>query len=80
MDKAITAVLGIVFVGVILLLGCVAGTAFGALTGAVVNFFFPNTVVAVLSALGITLPLWQVGAGLGFVGMFVRSSVTQNNS
>lgn len=80
MKALFTGLMAILIIGLMILIGCVAGTAFGALAGLVVAFFFPATSAAVLTALGINLALWQVGAALGFVGMFVRTSVTQNNN
>lgn len=79
MDKLIVGTVALLVVGLMLILACIIGTAFGALAGLIVAFFFPNTTAAVLAALGIKLALWQVGAALGFVSMFVKSSVTQNN-
>lgn len=80
MKALFTGLLAILVIGLLILFGCVAGTAFGALAGFIVAFFFPTTSAAVLAALGINLALWQVGAALGFVGMFVRTSVQQTNN
>lgn len=51
------------------------GTAIGALTGLVVGIAFNDTYAAVAQRLGIDLPLWQVGAALGFLSTFFRPRV-----
>ena len=56
-------------------LGCVLGTLCGAFAGWIVGLFFGKTILAFLATLGITgFNMWQIGAVLGFVGGFFRSS------
>lgn len=60
---------------VFMFFGCILGTLFGALAGWFVGLFFGKTILAFLATLGITgFKMWQVGAVLGFVGGFFRSS------
>ena len=51
------------------------GTVLGALAGFVVGIFFGDTILGILSQLGVTgVAMWQVGAFLGFVGGYFRSA------
>ena len=51
------------------------GTIIGAFTGWVVGIFFAKPILAILSAIGIEgFKMWQIGAFLGFVGSFFRST------
>lgn len=59
------------------------GVLFGAFSGWVVGLFFADTVLGFLARIGIDvsgLNMWQVGAALGFLGAFFRSSHTSNSS
>ena len=67
----------LVLVAGFMFLGCVLGTLFGAFAGWVVGLFFGKTILSFFAALGITgFKMWQIGAVLGFVGGFFRSSST----
>lgn len=76
------ALLGLVLVLLSLMLLPVLGTVIGSFIGAVVGFFYPNTFAAVFTALGLqavaALPLWQVGAFLGFVGGFFKATFQEH--
>ena len=53
------------------------GTAFGALAGHIVGWFFGETILGVLEKLGLHgVTMWQVGACCGFFGGFLRTSVS----
>jgi hypothetical protein len=56
------------------------GISVGAFAGWVVGQFFPGTVGLVGSAItgGATIPAWQVGAILGFVGGFFKTNVSSS--
>ena len=57
------------------------GTLIGALSGWVVGLFFGDTILGILACLGITgFKMWQIGAFLGFVGGFFKSSLSSSNS
>lgn len=58
------------------------GVLAGAFSGWVVSFFFDETIRDGLMKFGVNLsgmPLWQLGATLGFVGGFFKSHQTNNN-
>lgn len=69
--------LAIVAFAVVLFLGILAGTALGALAGWVVGLVFSDTMIRLATMIGQPdMPAWQIGAILGFVGGFFRSSMT----
>lgn len=51
------------------------GIAVGAFAGWVVGLVFPETIgiLATIMTGGVTMPAWQVGAILGFVGGFFKT-------
>jgi hypothetical protein len=58
------------------------GTLLGAFTGFVVGLFFEETILDFLHRAGVNtigLPLWQVGASMGFLGGFLKTTVTNNS-
>jgi hypothetical protein len=60
----------------LLFFGCLFGAAVGAIAGAIVGFFFDSTMHLMAQALGIPdAAPYQLGAMIGFVGGFLRSSV-----
>jgi membrane protein YqaA with SNARE-associated domain len=70
----------------ILFFSATAGTAVGAIAGWCVGLFFDDTLWAAQRALHIGYPEgdgwralapWQLGAALGFLSGFVRTSVTK---
>jgi uncharacterized membrane protein len=64
-------------VALVLLLPIV-GTCIGAFCGYVVGLVFPEAIIDTLSRLGMRtqgLEMWQLGACLGFIGGFFRTSV-----
>ena len=75
--NAAAAVLGCLGLIGLIFLSPLIGISVGAFAGYVVGQFFPGTVGLVGSAItgGATIPAWQVGAILGFVGGFFKSSV-----
>lgn len=51
------------------------GVLLGAFSGWVVGLFFSETILSFLAALGFTgFKMWQIGASLGFVGSFFKST------
>jgi hypothetical protein len=54
------------------------GITIGAFVGWIAGHFFPGTlgVIATMLSGGATMPAWQVGAVLGFVGSFFKTRVS----
>lgn len=71
------AVLGFAFV----LMSIVIGTATGYLTGWIVGWFFSDTILNILSQLGVhSVTTGQFGAFLWFTGGFFRYSPRRSDS
>lgn len=69
-------VLAIAALAMDFLLTPIVSVLIGAFTGWVVGFAFPNTLDIVSQTITHqVLPHWQLGAGLGFVGGFFRTTV-----
>jgi hypothetical protein len=76
MDKVATAAgIALLSVGGIFLF-VVLGTLLGAIAGWTVGLFFGDTILGVLSQLGVHSTMWQFGAFMGFVGGFLKTKVT----
>lgn len=61
-----------------LVLGAILGTFFGAIGGWIVSLFFGETLTAFFAVTPFAgLQIWQIGAGMGFVGGFFKSIQTQ---
>ena len=55
---------------------CIGSTLAGALVGWVVGWFFGRSILGFFAAFGIrSLEVWQIGAALGFIGSFFKTSV-----
>ncbi len=75
MDKFIIALGGLALVVGLLMLLPLLGTLAGLITGWIVGWFFPQTMLGIFAALGITgFKMWQIGAFMGFFGGFFRST------
>jgi hypothetical protein len=84
MSEAIAAIVkllgALLLLAVMVFISPLIGVIFGAFSGWVVGLFWTNTLTAGLAAVGITgLKLWQIGATLGFVGGFFKTSVTSKS-
>jgi hypothetical protein len=77
MDKvAIAFAVFVLTIGGVFLL-IIFSTLMGALAGWVVGLFFSETILGILSQLGIrNIAMWQFGAFMGFVGGFLKTKVT----
>ena len=63
------AIVGIMF------LACILSTFLGAVAGWIVGLFFEESILNFFAALGISgLKMWQIGAALGFIGGFFKST------
>lgn len=77
MDATVKALGGLAVLFLMLFVITIAATAIGAVTGWAVGLIFGNTILDTLSRFGVNaegLPMWQLGATLGFVGGFFRYS------
>lgn len=55
----------------------IIGTLFGALAGWTVGLVFGDTILGILSQIGIrNVTMWQFGAFMGFIGGFLKTKVT----
>lgn len=67
--------LGVLGIGMIAVFA-ILGTLFGAIGGWIVGLFFGTTILKVGALYGLHgVTMWELGATLGFVGSFFKSSV-----
>lgn len=74
--KTFLAILGVF---VLIICFSLIGVLAGAFVGWAVGLFFEETIMGFFSRLGFDTAgyaMWQLGAALGFVGAFFRSTVT----
>lgn len=75
MEKIISIFGGAILVLVGLMILIPLGTLFGAISGWVVGIFFGDTILDIVSQLGVKgVTMWQFGAFLGFTGAFFRTT------
>lgn len=70
---ALAVIAGFVFLSPLI------GVLFGAFSGWIVGLFFGPTIsefIGAFSPQAALLETWQIGAGLGFIGGFFKSSTT----
>lgn len=80
MEKAATIFGGALLVAAGVFFLVTLGTLIGACCGWVVGLFFGDTILGTFAQLGLhNVTMWQVGAFLGFVGGFFRTSVTSKS-
>ena len=72
-------ILGAVAIAAILFVAVILGTLVGGIVGWVVGLVFPFVIVTLNTLTGLTLTGFEMGAVLGFVGSFFRTSVTKKN-
>ena len=72
-------VLGAVAIAAILFVAVLLGTLIGGIVGAIVGLVFPFVIVTLNTLTGLTLTAFEMGAVLGFVGSFFRTSVTKKD-
>lgn len=81
MDKIFLAFGGLALVIGLLLLLPLLGTLAGLIVGWIVGLFFPQTMLGIFAALGIKgFSMWQIGAFLGFVGGFFKTTSANTKS
>ena len=76
MAKFIVGVIAVLLIVVVVLLS----TIVGAFVGWLVGLFFGETILGIFACLGVTgFKMWQIGAFLGFVSGFFRSSFSSKS-
>jgi membrane protein YqaA with SNARE-associated domain len=79
MEKLIVGMIVAAGMPALLVLLALLGTIFGAIGGWIVGLFFDETLAKLAMAIGLEgTPAWQLGAMLGFVGGFFKSSNANN--
>ncbi len=69
----LVALIGLAF---LVFVGAIFGTALGALAGMIVGWVFPGSMALLAEALGIAAAPYQLGAIFGFVGGFLKTSIS----
>ncbi len=70
------------FISATLLVLAPLNALLGAFAGWSVSLFFGDSILNTLRSVGLPtdVSMWQLGAAMGFVGSFLRTSVTQRGS
>jgi hypothetical protein len=77
MEKIVASFLAVIAIAFIAPL---AGVLIGSFTGWVVGLVFSETILSFLSRFGVDtagLAVWQIGAAMGFLGSFLRTTVSK---
>ncbi len=67
-----------VFALILAFIAPILSTLFGAFSGWVVGLVFEDTIMGFLARLGLNiegLTMWQLGAALGFIGGYLKTTV-----
>ena len=72
-------ILGAVAIAAILFVAVLLGTLIGGIVGWIVGMVFPFVIVTLNTLTGLTLTAFEMGAVLGFVGSFFKTSVTKES-
>lgn len=70
-EFTVVAILGVIL---LLFIAILASTIIGAIVGAIVGFVFPQVIDTINHVIGLDASGWVIGATLGFVGSFFRTS------
>jgi hypothetical protein len=76
---AVTVILGAISLIAILFVAMLLSTLIGGCAGWVVESVFPYVITTLNTLTGLSLTGFEMGAVLGFVGSFFKSSLTNNN-
>lgn len=79
MDKVLIVILGAAGVAAMLFVAILLSTVFGGIAGWVVGGVFPYVTDTVRTLSGTDLTNFQIGAVLGFVGSFLKSTVSTSS-
>ena len=82
MGQAIAGAFMAVGLVMLIIVMVILGTFFGGVAGWIVGLFFTDTIMTTLSRIGVdtlNMTMWQLGATLGFVSGFFKSTKVQKN-
>lgn len=82
MGQAIAGALMAVGLVMLTIVMVILGTFFGSVAGWIVGLFFTDTIMQTLNRIGVDtmgMTMWQLGATLGFVSGFFKSTKVQKN-
>ena len=81
MDKILIGAVIAIVAGGLVFIAAILSTLFGALAGACVGWLFDETSYKVLTYIGVEgFEMWEIGAALGFIGSFFRSTCSSSSS
>jgi hypothetical protein len=72
-------IFGTLTLALILFAAVLLGTLIGGIVGWIVGMVFPFVIVTLNTMTGLTLTAFEMGAVLGFVGSFFKTSVTKES-
>ena len=82
MGQVITGALMAVGLVMLIFVTVILGTFFGGVAGWIVGLFFTDIIMDTLNRIGVDtmgMTMWQLGATLGFVSGFFKSTKVQKN-
>jgi len=80
MDNAGIVILGALGVALLVFIATLMSTVFGGIAGWVVGGVFPYVTDTIRELSGLTLTNFELGALLGFVGSFMKSSSSSSST
>ena len=82
MGQAFAGALMAIGLVMLIIVMVILGTLFGGIAGWIVGLFFTDTIMQTLNRVGVDtmgMTMWQLGATLGFVSGFFKSTKVQKN-
>ena len=82
MGQAFAGALMAIGLVMLIIVMVILGTFFGGVAGWIVGLFFTDTIMQTLNRIGVDtmgMTMWQLGATLGFVSGFFKSTKVQKN-
>ena len=73
-------IFGVISLIALLFVAILLGTLVGGVVGWTVDLMFPFVVITLNALTGLSLTAFEMGAVLGFVGSFFKSSLTNNKT
>lgn len=82
MGQAFAGALMAIGLVMLIIVMVILGTLFGGIAGWIVGLFFTDTIMQTLNRVGVDtmgMTMWQLGATLGFISGFFKSTKVQKN-